>query len=84
MKSSEEQIIIKSMAEEPAGTNIGTENINPGLRALLSIKKIEVTLEKDYSGLLQIEAELDEAYKSGTHQSPSERVMMERWVDGDE
>ncbi len=81
MESSEEQIIIKTMDEETSEKNIGTKNINPGLRALLSIKKITATLENDYSGLLQIEGELDEAYKNGLHiiETNTSPVIAARW-----
>lgn len=40
-------------------------NQNPGLRALLSIRNCNITLEKDYVELLKIEADLDAMNKIG-------------------
>lgn len=64
METLEEQITTKTTAEETT-TNSGTKSHNPGLRALLAIKNFSATLEKDYTGLLQIESELDELHKNG-------------------
>jgi hypothetical protein len=65
MEKSEEQILIKILDEDSALSNRGTRTYNPGLRALLSLKKFSAALVKDYSDLLQIESQLDEAYKNG-------------------
>jgi hypothetical protein len=45
--------------------NAVTKSHNPGLRALLAIKKFTATLEKDHAGLLQMEVELDASNKIG-------------------
>lgn len=66
MEASEEQIIIKILEENSAVLTRGTKSYNPGLRALLSLKKISATLEKDYSELLQVESHLDKVYKNGS------------------
>jgi hypothetical protein len=65
MESAEEQIIIKTMDEGTSVKNSDTKSHNPGLRALLSIKKLSFTLDKHFSELEQIESELHIAYKSG-------------------
>lgn len=65
MEKSEEQIIKKILEEDSAALNRGTKTHNPGLRALLSIKKISATLEKEYSDLMQVERQLDESFKDG-------------------
>jgi hypothetical protein len=65
MEKSEEQIIIKIMEEDSALSNRGTRTHNPGLRALLSIKNISATLEKEYSDIMQVESQLDETFKNG-------------------
>ena len=82
MESSEEQIIIKSMDEETFASYSSTKIQNIGLRALLSIKKISVTLDKNYSKLLQIERELYDADKNGlliikANTSPEESTRWE-------
>jgi hypothetical protein len=65
MVTSEEQIILKTTDEEIAAASRSTKSHNPGLRALLSIKKFTATLENDHTELLQIESELDKVNKEG-------------------
>lgn len=65
MESSEEQIVRETTAIEASKAISGTRSYNPGLKALLSIKKNTATLEKAYIDLLQIESELDELNKKG-------------------
>jgi hypothetical protein len=65
MKASEEDIIRETTDNEIAAAIRSTKDHNPGLRALMSIKKNTATLEKSYAGLLQIESELDEINKNG-------------------
>jgi hypothetical protein len=65
MGALEEQIIIKAMGEETTVLESGTKSHNPGLRALLSIKKLTATLETDYTELLQIEIDLSDLNKKG-------------------
>lgn len=65
MESSEEQIIRETTAIEASKALSNTRSYNPGLKALLSIKKNTVTLEKAYIDLLQIESELDRLNKKG-------------------
>lgn len=63
MDALEEQIILTTEVDETA---INTaKSHNPGLKALLSIKKFTATLEKDFTKLLQIESELLELNKAG-------------------
>ena len=82
MESTEEQIIIKSMEEGKATTNRSAKSNNAELRALLSIKKIAPALEKEYSGLLQIESVLDEAYKHALSivESKTSPEIVTQWV----
>jgi hypothetical protein len=63
--SKEEQIIIKVLEEDSAASKRGTRTYNPGLRALLSIKNISATLEKEYADFMKVERQLDETYKNG-------------------
>ena len=63
MDALEEQIILTTEVDETA-INTGKSH-NPGLKALLSIKKFTATLEKDFTELLQIESELHELNKAG-------------------
>src|SRR5436190_1706731 len=62
METIEQQINL-----EPAGATATNENNqhNPGLRALLSLRNCNITLEKEYGELLEIEAELDAMNKTG-------------------
>ena len=60
MESFEEQIIRKTTDNEISAAISGSKSHNPGLKALLSIKKNTATLEKEYSELLQVETELEE------------------------
>lgn len=81
MESSEEQIIRETTANEASKALKSNRRYNPGLKALLSIKKNTVTLEKAYIELLQIESELDELNKKGlliieANASPEETI---RW-----
>lgn len=62
MESKENEIVLKALANE---TIDDIKNHNPGLRALLAIKKHTVTLAKDMTKLLQLESQLDELYKKG-------------------
>jgi hypothetical protein len=65
MEASKEQILIKVLDEDTVASKRGPKSYNPGLRALLSIKKFSAALEKDYSELLQVEKQLEEAFKNG-------------------
>lgn len=64
-KHQEKKIIRETTATEISAAISSTKNYNPGLKALLSIKKNTATLEKAYSELLQIESELDVLNKKG-------------------
>ncbi len=65
MKLVEEQIVLKTTAEETTVLHSGIKSHNPGLRALLAIKNFTTTLEQDYTALLKLETELDELNKNG-------------------
>lgn len=65
MEAQEEQIAIKTTDKEISSAINSSKSHNPGLKALLSIKKNTATLEKEYSELLQIESELNELNKNG-------------------
>jgi len=83
MESAEERILINTMDEKIREPNRGSKNYSPGLRALLSMKKLTATLENDYSGFLKIENELYETHKIGlliieTNTSPTLTV---RWKE---
>lgn len=65
MEAIEKQIAIKTTDKEISAAISSTKSHNPGLRALLSIKKNTATLEKDYAELLQIESELEKLNKNG-------------------
>ena len=64
MDALEEQIILTTEVDETAANS--SKSHNPGLKALLSIKKFTATLEKDFTELLQIESELLELDKAGS------------------
>lgn len=64
MESKENEIVLKAIANEAIGD---TKSNNPGLRALLAIKKHTATLVNDINALLQFESKLDELYKKGLH-----------------
>ena len=61
----EEQIIIKAFDEKTTSSNSRAKSHNPGLRALLSIKNFNTTLEKDYAEIQQIVSDLDVLNKNG-------------------
>ncbi|MBK7038648.1 MAG: hypothetical protein IPH42_20540 [Bacteroidetes bacterium] len=63
METIEKQISIKAMGDEKTVLNSSIKSHNPGLRALLAIKKFNAILEKDYAELQQIEKDLNEVYK---------------------
>ena len=65
MDALEEEIDLKVPATEIAHEKGKASNNNPGLMALISIKKFGVTLKDDYTRLLQIENELKEVNKTG-------------------
>lgn len=65
MEAREEQIIKKTSENELSALISSTKIHNPGLMALLSIKKNTASIENDYTVLLQIENELDELFKLG-------------------
>jgi hypothetical protein len=65
METSEEQVNINATDLVTGVRDTSTDSHKPGLRALLSIKGFSVTLDNDYSELLQIERELDEIYNNG-------------------
>ena len=80
MEASEKQIIIETSATELLTAISSTKNYNPGLKALLSLKKNTATLEKAFTELLQIESELDELNKNGlfiieANTSPEDTVI---------
>lgn len=58
MDSTEDQIILNQMGSESTNLKSRFKTNNPGLRALLSIKKLSATMENDYTQLLQIESDL--------------------------
>ena len=62
MESKENEIVLKAIANETIGD---TKSQNPGLRALLAIKKHTAILVSDINELLQFENKLDELYKKG-------------------
>lgn len=62
MESKENEIVLKALAKESIGD---IKSHNPGLRALLAIKKHTATLANDMSNLLQLESQLDELYIKG-------------------
>lgn len=64
MESNENEIVLKAIENETVGN---TKSNNPGLRALLVIKKHTATLADDINALLQFESKLDELYKNGLH-----------------
>ncbi|MBL0358045.1 MAG: hypothetical protein IPP72_14755 [Chitinophagaceae bacterium] len=59
-----EQIAVEIPGEGTNSSGSGNHSNNPGLRALLSIRNLSITLEKDYAELLQIEASLQEINKN--------------------
>ncbi len=65
MEALEEQIIRETSDKEISAAISGVKSYNPGLKALLSIKKNTAILEKAYAELLQTESELDELNKNG-------------------
>ena len=65
MEASEEQIIRETSANEISMAFNSAKGYNPGLKALLSIKKNTATLETVYTEVLQIESELYELNKKG-------------------
>ena len=62
MDSKENEIVLKAIVDDTIGD---TKSQNLGLRALLSIKKYNVTLVNDLIELLQFENKLDELDKKG-------------------
>jgi len=64
METLEKQIVIKTTDNQISAAINSTKSYNPGLKALLSIKKNTATLEKDYSELLKIESERKELNKN--------------------
>lgn len=65
MEASEEQVIRETTVGEISSAMSSAKSYNPGLKALLSIKKNSATLETAYAELLQIESELEEVNKRG-------------------
>lgn len=55
---------------------------NSGLRALLSMRDANLAMEKHYAQINLWDTFLD-ILAGGVHQSPSEHVMMERWIEGE-
>lgn len=66
MDALQEPVDLKVPAEQPPTLRAEYNNHNPGLRALLSIKNLSTTLQKDYARLLLIEKELEQVYKTGS------------------
>ena len=64
MEAREEQIVIKTTDKEISAAISSTKKHNPGLKALLSIKKNTAAFEKEYAELLQIEGEVDALNKN--------------------
>ncbi len=60
MEVHNEKSLVKTTSSETALLNSNTKSHNPGLKALLAIKNLNATLEKDYTELLKIESSLDE------------------------
>ena len=65
MEASEEHIISVITDKEISAAISSAKSYNPGLRALLSIKKNTATLENAYADLMQTEGEFDELNKNG-------------------
>jgi len=65
MKTTEEQIILITGNKVSNEINNGYRDHNPGLRALLSIKNLTNTLEKDSIEILRMESELNELNRNG-------------------
>ena len=64
MDALKEHTILETTDNETAASS-HTKSPDPGLSALLSVKKFTDTLEKDYAELLKIESELDELNRDG-------------------
>ena len=65
MEAQEEQIVIKTTDNELSAAISSSKSYNPGLKALLSIKKNAATLEEEFNELLQIESRRIELNKNG-------------------
>lgn len=65
MDALQEPVDLKVPAEKTELSQNESSSHNPGLRALLSIKSLGSTLQKDYEQLLLIETSLEEADKTG-------------------
>jgi hypothetical protein len=65
MDALQQPVDLKVPTEQPQALIPENSNRNPGLRALLSIKNLGTTLQKDYAHLLQIEKEIEEVNKTG-------------------
>jgi hypothetical protein len=65
MEALEEQTGTKATADKTLTVRSAAKSHNPGLRALLAIKNLTATLEKDYTELLHIESELEQLNKTG-------------------
>ena len=64
METTESEIVLQAIGETTV-LKSSNQSHNPGLRALLAIKKFTSTFEEDYSKLLQIESDLNELNKKG-------------------
>ena len=64
METTESEIVLQAIGETTA-IKSSNQSHNPGLKALLALKKFTSTFEEDYNKLLQIESELDELNKKG-------------------
>ena len=65
METTESEIVLQAIGDKTTVTKSSQQSHNPGLRALLALKKVTTTFEEDYTKLLQIESDLDELNKNG-------------------
>jgi hypothetical protein len=65
MNPTEEQIILKTGNNVSIDLKKGALIYNPGLRALLAIKNLNATIEKDYIEILSLESEINILFNTG-------------------
>ena len=65
MEPTETEVVLQVIADKTTETKSSNQSHNPGLRALLALKKFTTTFEEDYTKLLQLESDLDELNKKG-------------------
>lgn len=64
METTESEIVLKAIGETTA-IKSSNQSHNPGLKALLALKKFTTTFDEDFTKLMQIETDLDEVNKNG-------------------